>query len=77
MSEAIHWSASRSAVRNTACERDEKFIERAFERHNSACTVDDCPLSVLESIISRSVQFGIAEDREIVLLSHCGERAEQ
>jgi hypothetical protein len=74
---ALHWTASRTVVRNSACERDEKYIERRFEVHNSACTEDSCSLSVLENIVIRAVQTELHESPEIILISTFGDRAPQ
>ena len=69
MNAALHWSTSRSAVRNAVCEKGEKYIERAFDRHVCHDT-DACPLNLLENIVTRYVQFHIEnESTDVALLS--------
>jgi len=60
---ALHWSPSRSVVRDAAVDRDERQIARQFGAHNAACREAECLLNVLESALCRRIEFAI-EPRE-------------
>jgi hypothetical protein len=71
MSLALHFSPTRSRVRQIFCEAEEGYIERRFSAHNENCIDEDsCPLHLLENVVVRAVQADIVdEDATIVLLS--------
>ena len=57
---ALHWSLSRSAVRTSAVERDERQIERRLAKHHDVCACSDsCGLNILESALVLQIEFEI------------------
>jgi hypothetical protein len=64
----LHWSDSRSRVRENFASREERKIERRFAAHTEACNCgDECYLARLESIVERQIALALSEPHYIVL----------
>jgi hypothetical protein len=64
-SETLHWSTSRSKVRDDFAAREERRTERLFNAHDCRCG-DDCYLARLDHIVVRKIALALDEDRCIV-----------